>query len=287
MGDYQTDVPHCEGFNVATDPTHRSRTRACESCRRMKSQCVFAPLDNSTCERCVRAKRVCVPAVWKSRSRPSTHISVLERKIQGLVDDLNELRATQVPHNQQSHARDPGLPAVSRSTSTINTTSSSQPSTGDSSVVSLANSLQLEQPRPHLGPDAPRDNWPEVVQSGDLSVELACAGFDHFFKHMLVHFPILVFPAETIASKIQQDRPILFLAILNAASGLYPIAIQHRIHQELFASFARLILVDGEKSLEIVQALQVSSLWYYAPPRYKDLKYYQLASLYTPLRVSH
>lgn len=246
----------------------------------MKSQCVFAPLDNSTCERCVRAKRVCVPAVWKSRSRPSTHISVLERKIKGLVDDLNELRATQIPYNQQSHAQDPGLPAVSRSNSTINTTTSSHPSTGDSSAASLANSLQL-------GPDAPRDNWPEVVQSGDLSVELACAGFDHFFKHMLVHFPILVFPPETIASKVQQDRPILFLAILNAASGLYPIPIQHRIHQELFASFASLILVDGEKSLEIIQALQVSSLWYYAPPRYKDLKYYQLACLHTPLRGSH
>ena len=212
---------------------------------------------------------------------------MLERKIKGLVDDLNGLKATQVPDNQQSHAQDPGRPAVSRSNSTINTTSSSQPSTGDSSVASPACSRQLEQPRSHLDPGAPQDNWPEVVQSGDLSVELACAGFDHFVKHMLVHFPILVFPSETLASKVQQDRPVLFLAILNAASGLYPIPIQHRIYQELFASFARLILVDGEKSLEIVQALQVSSLWYYAPPRYKDLKYYQLASLYAPLRVSH
>jgi hypothetical protein len=40
--------------------------------------------------------------------------------------------------------------------------------------------------------------------------------------------------------------------------------------------YAERIICNGEKTLELIQALQISSLWYYPPEHFEELKFYQL-----------
>jgi hypothetical protein len=80
-------------------------------------------------------------------------------------------------------------------------------------------------------------------------------------------------------STIRKEKPVLFLAILVAGAGpVYP-EVQAGLNKELTSVFANRIMVQGEKSLELVQALQLSTLWYYPPEHFEELKFYQLVHI--------
>ncbi len=119
----------------------------------------------------------------------------------------------------------------------------------------------------------------DVIDRGLLTTQAAFAAFDHFVSNMIVHFPIIVIPTGTSAATTRQSKPILFLAIMSAACAKFQIALQRQINQQLMAVFADQIIKVGEKSLELIQALQVAMIWYHPPGRYEELKYYQLVCL--------
>lgn len=98
--------------------------------------------------------------------------------------------------------------------------------------------------------------------------------FRHYNDHMAPHMPIVVFPPSTSANTIRKRSPILFLAILSVASGQDFPDLQATFTRELMRILADRVFVMGEKSLELVQALQVVTIWYWPEPN-GDSKYYQ------------
>jgi hypothetical protein len=92
-----------------------------------------------------------------------------------------------------------------------------------------------------------------------LSNEDAERLFNRYLNEIVPHFPAVPFPPGTTAKQVRAEKPILFLAILSGTS--YGANIPHdkqiALERELREVLATCIWKNGEKSLQLVQALQV------------------------------
>jgi len=120
----------------------------------------------------------------------------------------------------------------------------------------------------------------DIIDREILTLECATVAFDYFVGSMLHHFPIVVFPSDATAVSVRKSKPVLFLAILNAASGTFESRdLQRTINYELMKVMSDKILMIGEKSLELIQAVQLMMVWYYPPGKFEELKHYQYVCL--------
>lgn len=104
--------------------------------------------------------------------------------------------------------------------------------------------------------------------------------FNHYVTNMAEHLPAVVFESGTTAADVRAQKPFLFLTILVAASvGMADLKMQHNLSHMALGVFADAIIRHGEKSLELVQALMVSAIWYRPPKRYEQMNFYQLTHI--------
>lgn len=82
-----------------------------------------------------------------------------------------------------------------------------------------------------------------------------------FTTAMIHHFPFVVLPADVSLDVLQQERPILLLSILAAAS-YDEIALQRRLGREFKQSITYIMLYGAAMTLETLQALLVHLAWY-------------------------
>ena len=86
---------------------------------------------------------------------------------------------------------------------------------------------------PVLGPIVRKENDPNghvnVVEQHFLTLEDATFAFDCFVYNFLPLFCIIVFHIGRTVAEIRQREPALFLAMLSAASGIYPVNTQCHI----------------------------------------------------------
>ena len=118
----------------------------------------------------------------------------------------------------------------------------------------------------------------DVVARGIVHAETANGLFRHYTEHMAPHIPLVVFPPDITPDAIRRRNPVLFLAILSVASGQEYPDLQATLTKEIMRILADRVFVHGEKSLELVQALQVVTIWYWPEPN-GDSKYYQFIHL--------
>jgi len=107
-----------------------------------------------------------------------------------------------------------------------------------------------------------------------LDAETAAKIFRHYMENMSPHMPAVVFSPTTDPGVVRKQKPILFLAILSVAAGDYP-DIQKLLLKEVTRRYADCLIYKNHKSLDIIQALQISTIWY-SPEEYRDAKQYQL-----------
>lgn len=122
----------------------------------------------------------------------------------------------------------------------------------------------------------PAHEYADIIDRKILDAGTATQIFDHYIRDMAFHLPAVVFPQGTTAAEIRRTKPTLFLAILSVSSGLSHPEIQRVLTKELTRVYADRIIIKGEKTLELIQALQISALWYWPPEHYEELKFYQL-----------
>lgn len=99
--------------------------------------------------------------------------------------------------------------------------------------------------------------------------------FYHYASSMAPQMPIVVFPEITDPEEINATKPTLFLAILSVAA---PLDVQIPLSTEFLQILGDLIIVNNEKSLELIQALQVVTLWHF-PPFGRDARCDQYCSM--------
>ncbi|TAQ88992.1 hypothetical protein B7494_g2656 [Chlorociboria aeruginascens] len=133
---------------------------------------------------------------------------------------------------------------------------------------------QLPEPQPQKLSQS--HEYADVVDRGILTADTASSLFTCYVERMAPHMPAVVFPAGTTAADIRKTKPTLFLAILSASSGATYPEIQKVLTKELLSVYADKIICSGEKTLEIVQALLISTLWYVPPEHFEELKFYQM-----------
>lgn len=122
----------------------------------------------------------------------------------------------------------------------------------------------------------PTHEYADVVDRGLVTADMAAKMFDCYVEKMAPHMPAVVFPSGTTAAEVRKTKPTLFLAILSASSGSNFPELQRALTKEVMGIYAERIICNGEKTLELIQALQISSLWYFPPEHFEELKFYQL-----------
>jgi hypothetical protein len=118
--------------------------------------------------------------------------------------------------------------------------------------------------------------YSDVIDRRLLTADDAASMFNCYVENMAPHMPSVVFPPGTTAADIRKSKPTLFLAILAASSGMNFPRLQRTLTKEVMSIYADRIICNGEKTLEIIQALNVSTLWYWPPEHFEELKFYQL-----------
>lgn len=80
------------------------------------------------------------------------------------------------------------------------------------------------------------------------------------FRTTQHHFPFVVVPANWGIAEAMRTRPCLLLAAVANAASHHP-ELQERLAKELKRLFAQQIVVSGESSLDLLQALLVHLAW--------------------------
>lgn len=158
------------------------------------------------------------------------------------------------------------------------------PGTGDGNTM---------MPTPNSDPEGRGDIYnqkkPPVFDHSDIETKIndiidpanAERLFNRYVNQVVPRFPAVPFPPGTQASTIRKEKPILFLAILSSTSygtGI-PEDSQKKLEAELRDVFAKAMWKNGEKSLEIVQALHVATLWYRPPANFEQHMFYQMVHM--------
>ena len=149
-------------------------------------------------------------------------------------------------------------------------------SDGRASVFSGVKKSWLTGDEPGYQKTPQMHEYADVVDRGILTADVASLMFNNYVEKMAPHMPAVVFNPGTTAAEIRKTKPTLFLAILSASSGTSHPDEQKPLTKELMSIFAERIICNGEKTMELVQALHISTLWYWPPEHFEELKFYQL-----------
>jgi len=157
-------------------------------------------------------------------------------------------------------------------------------------VVSLHKADSKPDAETYHRPHSSRTDESDVTNSSGASTDAlldaivdqytAASVFDRYVAEMAQHLPAVMFESGTTAAEVRAKRPILFLSILDTASvGMLDMDVQLRLNEMLLDVFANSILRNGEKSLDLIQALMVSTIWYRPPKRYEQMNVYMLTHI--------
>ncbi|KAL2798600.1 hypothetical protein BJX66DRAFT_35788 [Aspergillus keveii] len=271
------------------------------------------------CKRCAKAGRSCIVTqpTRKRQKKTDSRVAELERKIDALTATLQTSKQVDalLPSNsnaQPTTSRDDhvgrrwlvsGQTAASRSHPTPTSQGSKRNFSGEirdsRETASLSTPSQASNPSPAAeqthdagrqwqppsfsaatpGSSRETNKGPDIIERGLVSHALAQDSFTRYVDHMAGQIPLVVFPAGTQMHEVRRDKPILFHAIVAVSIGRFEPTAQTPLLQELYKTVAERVIVKGEKSLDLVQALIVSCLFYTPPENFEEIKFYQLAQL--------
>lgn len=306
------ETPGDDNGDGGADP---KKPRACEACRGLKVRCEPDPSNpEGACKRCSKAGRNCVVTqpTRKRQKKTDSRVAELEKKIDALTATLSATKAGQAGHPI------PGMPdgtggimygggmdasrgwssvnagGMSRDTANIARSQNQSPYADGNPMypppmVLAGQKRKYTEPResaddaptPSIAPsavDTRSHEYSDIVDRGIITMERANVLWDRYNYQMAPHLPGCVFPREMTVGELRKTMPILFLAIMSAASSETP-NIQRVIVKELMQVFADKIMITGEKSIEIVQALNISVIWYWPPEHFEELKFYEMVHM--------
>jgi hypothetical protein len=140
------------------------------------------------------------------------------------------------------------------------------------------------QPPPAVGSADKTTGAVDAVDRGVLTMDQATQLFARYTDEMAPHLPGVVFPTGTTAAQVRKAKPVLFLSVMAASSFDLP-TIQPTLTEELMQTIANKVVVGGQKSLELIQALQVAVMWYWPPEHFERLNFYQLIHMAAVMAV--
>ncbi|KIW69857.1 hypothetical protein PV04_02180 [Phialophora macrospora] len=287
------------------DPNDIKRPRACEACRQLKVKC--EPDDNhptGSCKRCAKANRQCIVTApsRKRQKKTDSRVAELEKKIDALTATLAarggaEADLTVDPSMSVTHAppQDPRVQSFgSQWHQPPPPPGAHSPQQGVKRKIAnydyFGGELHKPSPPQYKPAGLPNTYQPvlehttkteepatvDPVERGLVDIISARQCFDRYMAEMCEHLPMVVFPPGTQADEVRKNKPILFLAVMAVASGTIRPDLQPRLIVEITRALADRVIFRGEKSLELVQTIQVTTCFYQPPEKYEELNFNQL-----------
>jgi hypothetical protein len=104
--------------------------------------------------------------------------------------------------------------------------------------------------------------------------------FNRYKVEMAPHLPAVIFPPSMTAEQLFKEKPLLYLAVLGAASyGHTETETARTAVREAIGTIADCAVRNGAKSLELIQAMQVIALWYKPPEQSEQTNFYQIINI--------
>ncbi|KAK7969277.1 hypothetical protein PG988_008350 [Apiospora saccharicola] len=274
------ETPGTDPNGNPNDPNDPKRPRACEACRGLKVKCEPDPANpDGPCKRCAKAGRNCVVTqpTRKRQKKTDSRVAELEKKIDALTASLQATRgggpihqpspdeqngfvnaqyqAAQRPSWGPPPAQNP--PPQQYAPDKQDSIFTPPATAGQKRKFTEPRDSSLDVAQNSPGRSKGHDYFhPDVVDRGVLTMEQADLYFARYNDHMIAHLPAVVFPREMTAAELRKSKPLLFLSVMAAASSeVY--SVQRPLVKELTQIFAEKVIINGEKSLEMVQALQM------------------------------
>jgi hypothetical protein len=298
--------------NPLEDP---KRPRACEACRGLKVRCEPDPNDaEAPCKRCKKAGRACVVTMptRKRQKKTDSRVAELEKKIDALTASLQARGGGAAGPTPADTSDDtPSATGTAYGNMAQNSTprhwTSMTPANGRNPVAfPVEKAVSLPPPPPMVmagqkrkladrrdasGEEDRRSaptpapqttslghEYSDVVDRGILTMDKAAELFVRYNDHMVQHLPAVVFQHGMPVAELRKSKPLLFLAVMAASSAEIP-NLQRQLVKELMQIFAEKVIITGEKTLELVQALHIAVIWYWPPEHFEELKFYQLVHI--------
>jgi len=252
-------------------PSHR----ACAHCRSQKVRCLPDESNPDVCQRCARSGRPCVFTPIqkrKQRKRTDTRVAELEREMRAMRALLKEKSDGDGPEGSADVDGNapPGDLVRRGDKSTIypHSQTSSTSTIRPQSELIVAGQNALRQYRQEDTP-VTSTGKPDVVDRGILSMEVARRLVEHYQRNLYPQYPQVYIPCT--ADELRESRPTLFLAVITAGAESEDPDLANALDHEILQEYANRSVVNSEKSVELVQSLLVSAVWYLPPNKFGQL----------------
>lgn len=276
-----------------TAPVHNpddiKRPRACEACRQLKVKCEFDDGSPGTCKRCAKANRQCIITIpsKKRQKKTDSRVAELENKVEALTaclaargtgpDTILDPAIAQ-PEFSQPNQYIPQWPGQTPMPPTSHNFHPAQIAGTKRSIADTfgeeLHKVQHVKHQPEQTQDAKKSK--DLIDRGLIDARTAYRCFDRFVNDMVQSLPIVAFKTGTKAEDIRRDKPVLFQGIVAVAIGTIRPDLQPKILSDATRTLADKIVYAGEKSLELVQTIQVMTVFYQPPEKFEELNFNQL-----------
>ncbi|KAI7509659.1 hypothetical protein KC347_g5012 [Hortaea werneckii] len=259
-------------------PAHR----ACAHCRSQKVRCLPSDTNPDICQRCIRTGRPCTFTPLqkrKQRKRTDTRVAELEREMRNMRQMLKDKQdSASIPsgkasavsiQRQQGQAQDNTFSASRRHDLHFGEPSNPVAPATQQAVQTPQNAIPARPAAITERTDS------DIVDRGILSMATARQLFETYRKDLFPHYPFIPIPESMVAEEMRETQPTLFLAIVAAAAAKEHSDLSATLDKEVLQQYATKVVVQSEKSLELVQALHISAIWYHPPSKFGQLKYYE------------
>ncbi|KUJ19994.1 uncharacterized protein LY89DRAFT_716459 [Mollisia scopiformis] len=280
--------------------------RSCETCRSSKGRCLPSDNDPNRCQKCLKDGKNCIFLEAKPRPKRAKNsrirVAEMEEKLEGLLS----LLAAQAGTTGTSAVQPDTSSAPARpDTSSASAGSLTPASTRDQTDLTLFNetnptvfpsnfNFPVSSPQPQISQslsstdqsiysviNSRHDKIQDVISKGIVNFVQAEQAL-RLFQANCSSFPFIIVPEGMSVDALRRHRPFLLLSILTFASSGDE-KVQAKLEREMRENLSRRLIVNGERSLDLLEGLLVYIAWYhfYFDPENQQL--YQLCQMATSL----
>jgi hypothetical protein len=251
---------------------------ACESCRHLKVRCLSNDnLSIRKCQRCARLNQECIikpRGPRKPRKRTDARVGELEKQVEALRAAFSESAAPEISppsvgdsSDSAAIRHDHGNALAAEGGAWVNLTPTSS-------------KIHSEAPLPScsvtpIAVSQSHTSSPAKEARRTLTPSIKTDLFSKFNAELIQHLPVALFLDGEDAAMAEARSPTLFLAAITAAAGNSDFEVHSMLHDQLAQDLATRIVIDGEKSIELVQALLIAAAFHNLPGGFKNTKFYQ------------
>ncbi|KAF2126919.1 hypothetical protein P153DRAFT_399004 [Dothidotthia symphoricarpi CBS 119687] len=255
------------------NPQEQSLNRACEACRTSKVRCLSNPEPGSNqCQRCAKAGKTCVfapPVKRRQRKRTDVRVAELEKEVKQMRDLLKHSDQSPTDGGDQEYAEDH---TNEPEHSTEHTPSRSMVTPPPPTASHWPNLFQNDAPasyspqREFNCKDSFGPSKNDIIDRGVITMQMA-EELVHIWQNDLIEAcPGISIPRNWTAAQLREKKPALFHAVMAAAAQSKGCALSDQLHDEAVYLYARSAFIQGEKSIQCIQAMMVT-VAYYSPPK--------------------